>query len=106
MLLCVHAAHLSHAAEPILVLPSAALPRAAGEWFEAKAQPGHKVEPLDEQRDAVVASLWKTVSTGAGVAAAVGQGGVLALCKRRMQQGLGPGEGRGSQQMELSVWGL
>lgn len=42
----------------------------AGEWFEAKAQPGHEVEPLDEQRDVVVGNLWKTVgacSSGHGI---------------------------------------
>ena len=30
----------------------------AGEWFEAKAQPGEHLEPLDEQRAVVVANLW------------------------------------------------
>ncbi len=33
-------------------------PTRAGEWFEAKAQPGEHLEPLDEQRAVVVANLW------------------------------------------------
>lgn len=33
-----------------------------GEWFEAKAEPGHTVEPLEEQRERAVHNLW--VATG------------------------------------------
>ncbi len=56
----------------------------AGEWFEAKAQPGHEVEPLSEQREIVVANLWKTVGIYAGLAAV----SAVAVCVHKVRGNL------------------
>lgn len=56
----------------------------AGEWFEAKAEPGHEVEPLEEQRAKVVASLWQTVGLYAGVAVLSG----VAVCLHKVRGAL------------------
>lgn len=56
----------------------------AGEWFEAKPQPGHEQEPLDEQRDEVVENLWKTV----GIYAATGIASGVAVLYHKMRGSL------------------
>ncbi|KAI7840780.1 hypothetical protein COHA_005518 [Chlorella ohadii] len=56
----------------------------AGEWFEAKAQPGEHLEPLDEQRAVVVANLWKTVGIYAGVGVLSG----LMVCLHKVRGNL------------------
>ncbi len=50
--------------------------RYVGEWFEAKAEPGHTVPPLEEQREHAVHNLW--VATGIYGAFAVVSG--IAVC--------------------------
>ena len=56
----------------------------AGEWFEAKAEPGHPVEPLAEQRQLAVANLWKAV----GMYAAVGVVSGVAVCVHKLRGNL------------------
>lgn len=52
-----------------------------GEWFEAKAEPGHTVPPLDEQREEAVHKLW--VATGIYGAFAVISG--VAVCIHKLR---------------------
>ena len=59
-------------------------PALPGEWFEAKPEPGEHVEPLDEQRAEVVASLWKTVGIYAGVGVVSG----IAVCLHKVRGNL------------------
>ena len=39
-----------------------------GEWFEAKAEPGHTVPPLDEQKASATHNLWTAVGIYAAFA--------------------------------------
>ena len=59
-------------------------PSPAGEWFEAKAEPGHEVEPLGEQRELVVGNLWKAV----GIYAGVGVVSAVAVCMHKVRGNL------------------
>ena len=62
--------------------PASSFP--AGEWFEAKAEPGHGVEPLGEQRELVVGNLWKAV----GIYAGVGVISTVAVCMHKVRGNL------------------
>lgn len=52
----------AHAALAPTALPAPPPRSYVGEWFEAKAEPGHTVEPLEEQQERAVHNLW--VATG------------------------------------------
>lgn len=56
----------------------------AGEWFEPKAEPGHEVEPLSEQRETVVHNLWAAVGIYGGLAVLSG----VAVCFHKVRGNL------------------
>jgi hypothetical protein len=56
----------------------------AGEWFEPKAEPGHAVEPLSEQRETVVHNLWAAVGIYGALAALSG----VAVCFHKVRGNL------------------
>ncbi|KAI3433829.1 hypothetical protein D9Q98_003633 [Chlorella vulgaris] len=56
----------------------------AGEWFEPKAEPGHELEPLAEQREEVVESIWKAVA----IYAAFGVVSGVAVCFHKVRGNL------------------
>lgn len=75
---------LPHATPPTFTCLPPRPPALPGEWFEAKPEPGEHVEPLDEQRAEVVASLWKTVGIYAGVGVVSG----IAVCLHKVRGNL------------------
>lgn len=52
-----------------------------GEWFEAKAEPGHEPPPLDEQKAHATHNLW--VATGIYAGFAVLSGVFVCIHKLR-----------------------
>jgi hypothetical protein len=67
---------------PVVVTTPELVP--AGEWFEPKAEPGHELEPLAEQREEVVESIWKAVA----IYAAFGVVSGVAVCFHKVRGNL------------------
>ena len=55
--------------------------RYVGEWYEAKAEPGHTVPPLEEQKAHATHNLWVAV----GIYAAFAGVSAVAVCVNKLR---------------------